>query len=84
MMFIPRLERRCINAGVRRCMLVYDVVFTYARSRVRELLRDGWESPSEWTGEGKRIVADAFAEYGVGVYVDAVGGTGSSYLIFTA
>jgi hypothetical protein len=48
------------------------------------LLRDGWVNPSDWTGEGKRIVADAFAQYGVGVYVDAVGGTGSSYLIFTA
>ena len=48
------------------------------------MLRNGWECAKEWTGEGKRIVADAFAEYGVGVYVDAVGGTGSSYLIFTA
>jgi len=84
MMFIPRLERRWINTGVRRCMLVYDVVLTHARSRVRELLRDGWVSPSEWTGEGKRIVAHAFAQHGVGVYIDAVGGTGSSYLIFTS
>ena len=83
-MFVPRLDRRCINASVRRYMLVHDVVCSNAQIRVRELLRDGWQTASEWTGEGKRIVSEAFAEYGVGVYVDAVGGTGSSYLIFAA
>ena len=73
-----------MNASVRRHMLVHDVVYSNTQIRVRELLRYGWQIDGEWTGEGKRIVSAAFAEYGVGVYVDAVGGTGSSYLIFAA
>ena len=83
-MFIPGVDRICMNASVRRHMLVHDVVYSNKHIRVRALRRFGWLVDGAWTGEGKRIVSAAFAEYDVRVYVDAVGGTGSSYLIFAA
>ena len=83
-MFIPRLDDLCMNASVRRHMHVHDIVYSNTQIRVRALLRSGWTVDGDWTGEGKRIVSAAFAEHGVRVYVDAVGGTGSSYLICAA
>ena len=46
-------------------------------------LRDGWDH-TEWTGAAKQMLTWAFAQHGAYVYVDAAGGTGFAYAIFTA